>query len=93
MAPHEAAAAAEVGGLRVKIARSEMLREARTHVFVAGGGDAANVTAAAFATPGGGTAFVIMNARDDARTLVLSDARFGSVQATVQAHSIETWLW
>jgi glucosylceramidase len=59
----------------------------------AGGGDAANLTAAAFSTPGGGTAFVVMNARDDARTLVLSDARFGSVQATVAAHSIETWLW
>ena len=59
----------------------------------AGGGDATNVTAAAFTTPGGGTAFVVMNARDDARSLVLSDARFGSVQATIAAHSIETWLW
>ena len=57
------------------------------------GGDATNVTAAAFTTPSGATAFVVMNARDDERSLVLSDARFGSVAATVAAHSIETWLW
>ena len=58
-----------------------------------GGGDATNVTAAAFTTPGGGTVFVVMNARDDARSLVLSDVRFGSIEATIAAHSIETWLW
>ena len=45
----EAAAAAEVGGLRVKIARTEVLREARAHVFVAGGGDAAVRGSAAIA--------------------------------------------
>ena len=63
------------------------------NVTAGAGGDAANVTAAAFSLPGGGTAFVVMNARDDARSLVLSDARFGSVEATLAAHSIETWLW
>jgi hypothetical protein len=45
----EAAAAAEVGGLRVKIARTEVLREARAHVFVAGGGEAAVRGSAAIA--------------------------------------------
>jgi hypothetical protein len=34
-----------------------------------------------------------MNALDEARTLRLADARFGALEATIAAHSIETWEW
>ena len=56
-------------------------------------GDSANLTAAAFATPSNSTVLVVMNALDEARTLRLADARFGALEATIAAHSIETWEW
>ena len=61
--------------------------------WAGGGGGSGNLTAAAFSTPANTTVFVVMNALDDARTMRVSDARFGALEATIAAHSIETWEW
>ena len=47
----------------------------------------------AFATPDSRTAVVLMNAGDEEQGVVVSDARFGAVNATLPPHSIQTWVY
>lgn len=53
------------------------------------------ILAVAFRTaaPENSTAVVLMNAGDTSEDVVLRDARYGAVNATLPPHSIQTWLY
>jgi glucosylceramidase len=57
------------------------------------GGKDGNLTAVSFTTPSGSTVLVVMNTFNIDQTVSVVDSRYGLVTSTIQAHSIESWIW